>query len=157
MELRTGTFESTLDDKGRVSIPTRLRDLYPGPKLVITQGMQPSVWLMTSPVWEQVSAKLKKAPDEISEEDYFDIHYQYIYSAQEVEIDKSGRLALPPAIRKYARLSRDCLVLSAENHLEIWDSEFFYAYLQEKQPMIQETMKKMGALRLFNTDRRDGE
>jgi MraZ protein len=151
MELRTGTFESTLDEKGRVSIPTRLRDLYPGPELVITQGMQPSVWIMTPPVWEQFSAKLMNSADTISEEDYLDIQYQYILPAQTVELDKSSRMAVPPAIRKYAGLSRDCLVLSAENHLEIWDSESYYAYLQQKRPLIQEAMKKMGALRLFKS------
>ena len=149
MQLGTGTFESTLDDKGRVSIPARLRERYGG-ELVITHGMQPSAWIMTPAVWEQVQAKLDKAASALSEDEYLDLQYQYVLPAQVVEIDKSRRIALPSAIRKYARLNRECLVLSAENRLELWDAEFFWTYLQERRAKNQETMQKLGPIRLFN-------
>lgn len=149
MQLGTGTFESTLDDKGRVSIPARLRERYSG-ELVITHGMQPSAWIMTPAVWEQVQAKLDKAASALSEDEYLDLQYQYVLPAQVVEIDKSGRIAVPSAIRKYARLNRECLVLSAENRLELWDAEFFWTYLQERRAKNQETMQKLGPIRLFN-------
>jgi MraZ protein len=150
MELKTGTFESTLDDKGRVSIPARLRDFYSESELVITQGMQPSVWIMPEDIWQRFCDKILNAGD-IPEEDYYDLQYQYIIPAQGGEIDQAGRIAIPPAVRRYAWLVKDWLVLRAENHLEIWDAEYFYAHVQERRPRNLETMRRMGALRLFRS------
>jgi MraZ protein len=140
-----------LDDKGRVNIPSQIREEYSPGEIIITQGMQPSAWIMNAGVWEQFSGKLMNS-DTLSEEDYYLIQYQYILPAQGGEIDKSGRIAIPPAIRKYAGLTKNCLVLNAENHIEIWDAEFFYAYLRENRERSQEAMRQMGALRLFRTN-----
>jgi MraZ protein len=118
--------------------------------------MQSSLWIMTPDIWEQVKGKLMNAGD-LPEEEYFDIEYHYILSAEQVEIDKTGRITIPPAHRRYAGLNRDCLVLSAMNRLEIWDENFFYAYLKERRPKIHETVKKMGALGLFRTEGRGPE
>lgn len=149
MDLRTGTFESTLDDKGRVNIPVRLREWYADTELVITQGMQPSVWIMSSKVWEQVSEKLMNS-DALTEEESLLLQYQHILPGQTGEIDKSGRLAIPSAIRRYAQLTKNCLVLSAENRLELWDADLFYSYLNANRPAIQDAWKKMGAIKLFS-------
>jgi MraZ protein len=154
MTLETGTFESTLDDKGRVSVPAQIREKYAQGQLVITQGMQPSVYIMTPAAWELFSGKLMDSAT-LNEEEYNLIQYQYILPAQIGEIDKSGRLAIPPAIRKYAGLTRDCLVMNAENHLEIWDADFFYGYLRENRARTQEAMRQMGALRLFRTEEKE--
>ncbi|MDR0316409.1 MAG: division/cell wall cluster transcriptional repressor MraZ [Treponema sp.] len=151
MELRTGTFEGTLDEKGRVGVPVRLRERYSG-ELVITQGMQSiSAWIMTPQVWEQAKERLEASADTLTWEEYQDIRFQFVLPAQVVEFDKSGRIAVPAAIRTYAGLTRDCLVLSDEDHLEIWDAKSYYDYLRERRPVIQETMKKMGSLRLFGS------
>jgi MraZ protein len=157
MELRTGTFESTLDDKGRVGVPIRLRDRYAG-DLVIAQGLPPSVsaWVMTPAVWEQVQERVELSLTSLPWQDFQLFHQQFMWSAQPVEFDKSGRIAVPSTIRKYAGLLKECLVLSDEEHLEIWDSKRYYDYLYERQPMIiEETIKKLGALRPFGPHKRE--
>jgi len=150
IELRTGTFETTLDDKGRISVPAKLRDIYQG-ELVITWGNQPSAWVMTPEVWAKVEAKLKNS-EAITEDEQFLIEYSTITPAQVVEVDRAGRIAIPQTVRRYAKLSKDCLVLSAENRLEIWDAEFFYSYLEENRAALQEARKKMGNRNLFRLD-----
>jgi MraZ protein len=151
MELRTGIFESTLDEKGRIFIPIRLRETYSISELVITQGRQPSVWIMTSEMWERVLERLKNSSD-LTEEEYSLVEYLHILPAQLAEIDKLGRIAVPQAIRKYAGLTKECLVLSAENRLEVWDSQFYYAYLNENSQVRQEAWKKMGSRKLFSME-----
>jgi MraZ protein len=88
----------------------------------------------------------------VDQDDYDLILHNYIHPARPVETDKSGRIPVPAAIRKWANLTRDCLVISAENHLEIWDAESHYAYLSENKARLQAAMKKMGAVRLFRLD-----
>jgi MraZ protein len=147
MELRTGTFETSLDEKSRISIPARVREWYPG-ELVLTRGMEPSVWIMTPETWEKFSKRLEGCED-LSVEEYQSLQYQHILSAQMGEIDKTGRILIPPTLRKYARLSHECLVMSAENHLEIWDAEFYSGFLEENRSLYQGAMRKLGSGRLF--------
>jgi MraZ protein len=106
---------------------------------------------MAPEVWEKVSGKLMSS-DAISEEERFLLEYQHIDQAQVVELDKTGRIPVPATIRRYAKLTKDCLVISAENRLEIWDAEYFYKYLEDNRPSMQEAMKKMGSLKLFKLD-----
>jgi MraZ protein len=154
MELKTGAIESTLDDKGRVSIPLRFRNQYQG-DLIITWGMQPSAWIMKADVWEKVASKLTNLDFTVEERFFFED--RYINEAQVVELDKAGRIAVPGTIRRWARLTKECTVVSAENHLVIWDREFRFGYQTEKESLAQgalaqSVMNKMGSIRLFKLD-----
>jgi MraZ protein len=156
IELRTGTFPGTLDEKGRVSIPARLREWYSGELIIARGGYHPCAQVMIPRVWEQYSQKLMNS-EAVDEDDYDLIQHLYIHSAQVVEIDKLGRIPVPPDTRKWANLTKDCLVISAENHLEIWDYEGYYGYLNENRARAQEAVKKMGVVRLFKMKGRDGD
>jgi MraZ protein len=154
MELTTGAVESILDEKGRVNIPLRFRDRYQG-DLVITYGMLPSVWIMKADVWEKVKAKMTNLDFTVEERFFFEQRYDY--QAQPVELDKSNRIAIPPTIRRYAKLTKECRVISAENRLEIWDTAFHSAFVDEGEPVVQgataqAVMNKMGSIRLFKLD-----
>ena len=150
MELKTGSAESTLDDKGRVSIPVRFREQYQG-DLVITRGMERCIWVMTTPVWERYEQDLRVRSKEesLNDEEWDILEYKIIGHAQEVELDKAGRIAIPPTIRKYANLSKDCFVISAENRLSVWDSDVFNTYLAEKDMVARAAMNKLGSQDIF--------
>ena len=147
MELKTGSAESTLDDKGRVSIPVRFREQYQG-DLVITWGMERCAWIMTPPVWERFERALRDS-ETLTQEERLILEDKHLNQAQVVELDKTGRIAIPATIRKYASLSKDCMVISAENRLSIWDSRVFDAYLAEKDVVARAAMNKLGSHDLF--------
>jgi MraZ protein len=105
---------------------------------------------MTIPVYEQFIAKLEESASTLSYDQYIAFQYQHIAPAQEAEIDvKSGRIQVPAAIRSYARLSRECLVVSIDEHLEIWDADIYRAHMQEIQRTTQEAVRKLGSVRFF--------
>lgn len=148
-ELTTGTFESTLDDKGRVVVPASLRNRYNG-ELVITQGREFCAWIMTSNTYEKFLETLENTASSLDYEAYMAFQYQHVAPAQVAEIDqKSGRIPVPAAIRSYARLSKDCLILSINRHLEIWNAEAYRAYMQEMQQKAKEAMQKLGPVHFF--------
>jgi len=149
MELKTGSSESTLDDKGRVNIPVRFREQYQG-ELVITWGMEHCAWIMTPVVWERFILALRNS-EMLTQEERHILEDKHINQAQVVELDKVGRIAIPPTIRKYANLTRDCMVISAENRLSIWDSDTFDAYLAEKDTLARAAMNKLGSQDIFRT------
>ena len=143
MELKTGSAESTLDDKGRVNIPVRFREQYQG-ELVMTWGIDQCIYIMTQPAWENFEKKMRNAP-EFSRK-WRILEQKHFAPATKVEIDKAGRIAIPPTFRKYANLSKDCTVnSSASGFLSVWDTETLYAYLTKDDPVAQSAFDEPGA------------
>ena len=150
MELKTGSAESTLDDKGRVSIPVRFREQYQG-ELIITWGMEHCAWIMTPAVWERFEQALRNS-EMLTQEERHILEDKHLNQAQVVELDKAGRIAIPPTIRRYANLTRDCMVISAGGRLSIWDSGVFDAYLAEKDTVARTAMNKLGSHDIFRAE-----
>jgi len=151
MELNKGSAESTLDDKGRVNIPTRFREYYQG-ELVITWGMEHCAWIMTPLVWERFEKALHDS-ETLTQEERLILADKHLNQAQVVELDKTGRIAIPPTVRKYANLTRDCIVIRDENRLSIWDSNTFNEYLAQKDPLARTAMNKLGSKDIFSATR----
>ena len=147
MELKTGSAESTIDDKGRVNIPVRFREHYQG-KLVITWGMEHCAWIMTPEVWKNFEQTLRNS-DKFTQEEKLILEDKHLDQAQVVELDKTGRIAIPPTLRRYASLSKDCIVISAENRLSIWDTAVFDAYMTEKDTLARAALNKLGSKDIF--------
>ena len=148
--LQTGTFESTLDEKGRVVIPAFLRDRYMG-NLVITQGLEACLWIMTDSVYKDFLSKIDSLDNTLNYEEIEAFRYQCIAPARSVEIDpKTGRVPIPAAHRSYAKLSKDCLVLSIDGHLEVWNEEKYSAFCDKNQLVAKKAKEKLtGKMSLF--------
>ena len=143
MELKRGSAESTLDDKGRVNIPVRFREHFSG-ELIITRGMEHCALIMTPVAWEQFE-QAEVNSDVLNQEEREAFRNKHLNQAQVVELDKAGRIAIPSLIRKYANLSRNCMVIREEDRFYIWDSEDYETYLSEKDDVARAAMNKLGS------------
>ena len=74
---------------------------------------------------------------------------KHLNQAQVVELDNAGRIAVPSIIRKYANLTRNCIVIRDKDRLFIWDSADYEAYLDEKDPVARTAMNKLGSQDIF--------
>ena len=110
MNLLTGEYKNTLDEKGRIMFPSKLRTGITSNVLVVTQSIDRCLWLFTPEEWENVSSKLMENSSPFSERNRL-VMRRFIAPAQEIEFDKSGRLSLPQSLREYACLSKDCVIL----------------------------------------------
>ncbi len=128
MELVTGEFKNTLDDKGRISLPAKLRAGLEGNVLVVTQGVDKCLWLFTPERWASLSEQLFATTSLFQQQSRI-MQRRIIAPAQEVEIDKAGRIAIPQSLREYAGLSKDCVVLGITRRLEIWDVDTYRSWL----------------------------
>ena len=146
MELKRGSAESTLDDKGRVNIPVRFREYFQG-ELIITRGMEHCAMIMTPARWERFEQPAENTDVNLKEWEVF--KDKHLNQAQVVELDKAGRIAIPSHIRKYANLTRECMVIRDEDRLFIWNSDDFEGYLSEKDELAREAMNKLGARDVF--------
>jgi MraZ protein len=148
MELLTGEHHNTLDDKGRVSLPSRLRGCLRDNVLVLTKGLERCVWVFPPERWEIVSEKLM-APGTLSVEKSSWLQHRFIVPAQIVEIDKNGRVAVPQSLRDYAGLSKECVVCGLLKYMEIWSVEEWAKYNDVNEINSKEIMEELGAFSLL--------
>ena len=140
---------STLDDKGRISLPARIRGNIVDNSLILTKGMDRSIWIFSPSEWERFSQKLIDSAS-LSLNKQLVIQHQFIAPKAEIEIDKAGRIAIPQSLREFANLSRDCKILEVVNRLEIWDSSQYDLYVKANEEKLQEILEELGPVNLFS-------
>jgi MraZ protein len=114
-----GTFEHTIDDKSRLTLPARFRQAFEE-GLVVTRGMDGCLTVYPRADWMRgIQSRLEEL-DPLSPEARQ--LRRYFYSgAVEDELDKQGRITIPAPLLEYAKLERDAVVAGVHDHLEIWD------------------------------------
>lgn len=117
-----GRFEHTVDLKGRVSIPSRIRQTLNeryDERLVITNNTEECLDAYPYEEWRKL---LAEAPSSFrSERDREDFQRFVVGGAMECTIDRQGRILIPPVLREYAGLERDVVFVGATNKFEIWN------------------------------------
>lgn len=146
MNLLTGEYKNTLDDKGRFLFPAKLRSALSSNVLIVTQAIvDRCLWLFTPEEWEKISSKVMDNASPFSAKNRL-IMRSFISPAQEIEFDKAGRLSIPQSLREYASLSKDCIVLGVNKYLELWDSSSYNAYLSENEANLLEASEELNSI-----------
>jgi len=141
----SGQYQNTLDDKGRLSIPADLREMLQDHTLVLTKGIEHCVWVLTPEYWEKMSAIFMN-PKSLDMTEASSLHYRFIVPKQDVEIDKTGRIAVPQSLREFAGLNRECAILGKGNFIEIWDAEAFKAFEAAGEVSLKAALAKLGPI-----------
>ncbi len=143
----TGNFTNTLDDKGRISLPSRLRSELPGSSLIIANGVDRCLWVYVPEEWDSLSRKIMDGTSPFYAQSR-SVMRRIISTAQEIEIDKTGRIAIPASLRKYARLNSECIILAIQKYIEIWDADEYQAYLDATEDEFLAATESLGGLLL---------
>lgn len=114
-----GEFKSTLDVKGRMNFPVKLREEF-GTSFVIAKAIDAKcIRVYSNEDWAQMVAKIRSMPQTKTAE----IQRFLFGSAYDVEVDKQGRASVPAPLREYAGLKSDIVIVGLEGIAEIWDKE----------------------------------
>jgi MraZ protein len=121
-----GTHNPRLDDKGRLFLPAKFRDrLASG--LVVTRGQERCLYVFPMDEFVRVAEGMRSAPmTSKAARDYLRV---FLSGASDEIPDKQGRVTVPPTLREYAGLTRDCTVIGAGSRVEVWDSAAWNTYL----------------------------
>jgi MraZ protein len=144
----TGEFRNAVDEKGRLMIPARLRTEIAGNFLILTRGVDKCLWLFPPEEWQKISDNLMNATSPFHARARL-IQRRIIAPAQEVEIDKAGRVNIPPSLREYANLRKEAVLLGIKKYIEIWDEEEYGVYWKENESLFQEAAEELGELVSF--------
>lgn len=147
MELLTGEYRNTLDEKGRILFPTKLRnELFKDSEknvLIITQAIDRCLWLYTLDEWKNLSSKIMESASPFNAKNNLVLRH-FIGPAQEVELDKSGRVSIPQSLRAYANLSKDCVLLGINRYIELWDASEYSEYLEKNEESLADAAEALG-------------
>ncbi|WP_291045563.1 division/cell wall cluster transcriptional repressor MraZ [Herbiconiux sp.] len=131
-----GTYEPKLDDKGRIILPAKFRDELAG-GVVITRGQENCLYVFSTREFEDLHEKIRQAP--VTSKQARDYLRVFLSGASAETPDKQHRVTIPAALRGYAKLDRDLVVIGAGSRAEIWDAEAWNAYLAAQEAAFSET------------------
>lgn len=137
-----GEYEHTIDAKGRVIIPAKLREEL-GDNFIIAKGLDGCLSVYPRAQWNELESKLQALPLNQPETRAF-VRF-FFAGAMEGEVDKQGRVMISPPLREHARLQKDVVVAGAGNRLEIWDKDVRAQYMAGNQSP-EEMALRMGEL-----------
>jgi MraZ protein len=132
--LLTGTFSRSIDEKLRVAIPKRLRDALEcleGAVLYVAPGTDQSLALYTEEAFARLADRLGGVSP--TRQDVRAFTRLFYARAQRVELDRQGRIRIPPELAKLAALEKDAVLLGVHDHLELWAAKRWESYLTERQ------------------------
>jgi MraZ protein len=140
-----GEYHNSIDEKGRLSLPARMRSDIPGSVIVITQGVDKCLWLFPPDEWKRISENLMASTSLFQSRARL-IQRRIIAPAQEAEIDKAGRINIAPTLREYAGLTKEAVILGIKNYIEIWDEAAYRDYWADKEAEFQEAAEELGKI-----------
>jgi len=119
----SGKYYYTIDPKGRIIIPAPFREIISSnysSKLYITNDVfERCLHIYPLEEWTKLEEKVRQLPRMQEEVRYF--MRRVIASAQEVEVDKQGRILVPAALREDAGLNSEIVIVGQLENIELWD------------------------------------
>lgn len=123
-----GTFFHSIDDKARIAVPRKFRDLLPGdqgdPRVVVTKsvgGGPRTLDVYPMAAWQGLEARISAMPQFQDRTRLFKRHY--VHPAQELVLDSQGRILVPQDLREYISLTKEAVFTGDLEKFLIWSKE----------------------------------
>lgn len=136
-----GEHAHSLDGKGRVIFPARMRDPL-GPQVVLQKGIERCVYVFPPEEWDRQVGRLSELPQTNPDARRY-VRFFFSQASRE-QIDRQGRLTVPSAFREYAGLEREVVIVGAGNRVELWDRQAWEQQRAQAEAELPEFTSKLG-------------
>lgn len=135
-----GSNNHNIDDKGRLTLPAKWRaELASG--VVVTRGLDDCLFVFPQSKFESIAAEIDQAGIEFADARAW---ARYIAGmAEQIEVDKQGRILIPENLRGFANLNGEVVVLGVVSRIEIWNPVKFKennTAIESNAPVVAERM-----------------
>lgn len=138
-----GQFTHTLDDKKRLSLPSKFRKEL-GKKIVVTRGLDQCLFVYSMAEWKTFSAQLGQLSMGQSESRAFNRFL--LGGAVEVDVDASGRILIPDFLKDFASLGSKVIVTGVYNRVELWNEKAWGNYTTQVEKQADVLAQKIGEI-----------
>lgn len=115
-----GEYHHNIDEKGRIIIPSRMRDEL-GDNVIVTRGLDDCLFLYSMDEWSLLVSKLKSLP--FTKRDARNFSRMFLSGATGCLFDKQGRVKISSPLINYASLNHECVIIGVNDRIEIWAKE----------------------------------
>lgn len=139
-----GEYEHNLDDKGRLLIPSKLKnELSLSPSLYLLKGFDGCISIYPE-------EHFQKLVDELNKHSYFskdarDLIRITLSSVAQLNIDKVGRIQFTPSVLAKYGINKTVIIIGVNDHIEVWDKNAYESYLNDKTNSYEDIADKLNA------------
>ena len=136
-----GEFAHSLDEKGRLAIPSKFRGRFKE-GAVVTRWIGECLALFPQEQWDELNAEIAKKPRTDPPVSRF--RHFILAGAHEADPDGQGRIVIPEHLREYASLKGEAVVIGNLDHLEVWEPGRWRAELASVQSKVEPDLRDLG-------------
>lgn len=141
MAVFIGSYEVTVDQKGRFSLPAKfckqLADKQADAKcFVVTQGLGNHLVMYLPERWNEIAENISEMDDMDNDGYYF--RSMFLSPAEEMEADSAARLTIPKPLLEYAGITKDMMMIPNGDKMELWDTATRKAFVADNKPRMGE-------------------
>jgi len=129
-----GEYHHSIDSKGRIIIPSKVRDDL-GENFIVTRGLDGCLFLYPKNEWDRIITKYKELPDTKDKRQFMRI---FLSGATICEYDKQGRINIPNPLIEFAKLEKDCIIIGVDEKLEIWSKQRWEEFIANNEDNISD-------------------
>jgi MraZ protein len=139
-----GSYTHSVDEKGRLNLPAKLRK-YVSPDnndtYVVTRGFEQCLFVYPLDEWAKVEVRLRELSNYNPEHRMF--LRNLLEMANEVQLDSQARLMVPSDLREYAKIRGDVRIIGTLDKIELWDPDVYGKYRSGQSETYEEIAQKV--------------
>lgn len=134
-----GEYHHSIDDKGRLTIPSKLRYEL-GENFIVTRGLDNCLFIYPTNEWDNIINKYKELPNTKDARNFMRF---FLSGASTCEFDKQGRINISLPLIKYAGLTKDCIIIGVNDHLEVWSKDRWEQFMDSNEDSFSDIADKL--------------
>ena len=139
-----GEYEHSLDNKGRIIIPAKFREIFKEnyvEKFFITRGLDQCLFVFTEDIWRAQEKKFREMP--FTSADARRFNRLYFSGASEVVCDKQGRILIPDYLKTHAEIKDQVMVVGVSDRIEIWAKDRWASFFDANKDSFEDLAEKL--------------
>lgn len=134
-----GEYHHSIDNKGRLTIPSKFRDEI-GDSIIVTRGIDNCLFIYTEEEWQKIISKYKELPNTKDARNFLRV---FLSGASTCELDKQSRVNINPSLIEYASLDKECVIIGVVDRLEIWSKNNWIEFLKESEQNLSDLAEEL--------------
>ena len=129
-----GEYHQKIDDKGRLTIPSKLRDDL-GKDFILTRGLDGCLFFYPKDIWNKIVSSYEKLPNIKESRNFMRF---FLSGANVQDFDKQGRINISNVLKSHSGLKKDCVIIGVGERLEIWAAEKWEQFTKENEQQFSD-------------------
>ena len=142
-----GEYQHNLDSKRRIIIPSKFREEL-HTTFILTRGLDGCLTIYSLEQWEKLFVEVNKLPT--TKKDARQYVRMLTSTATECTLDNQGRIQIPSFLANPVNITKECVVIGANDHIEIWDKDTWDNYYAEASDNFEEVAENLTDLLIKN-------